>query len=82
MRDQKTRNRLTRLESAARFATEVDPDMEADAAGFVQSISELAIRIRLNPNFTESIAIGPMMPADYISAEAFTNAISRTARYA
>jgi hypothetical protein len=82
MRDQKTHSRLARLESAARIATEVDPDIEADAAAFEQRVSELATRMRLDPNFTESIAIGSKMPADYISAEAFTDAISRTARYA
>ncbi len=82
MRHHKTHNRLARLEGVARIATDVDPNIEADAAAFVQRVSELAIRIRLNPNFTESISIGAMMPAEHVSAEAFTAAIQRTVRYA
>jgi hypothetical protein len=78
----KIHNRLALLEGAAKIATEVDPNIESDAAAFVQRVSELAIRIRLNPNFTESISIGTMMPADYVSADAFTAAIRRTFRYA
>ncbi len=82
MRDHKTHNRLARLEGAARIATDVDPNIEADAAAFVQSISELAIRIRLNPNFIESIAAGPMTPTDCATAVAFTAAIQRTTCHA
>jgi bacterioferritin (cytochrome b1) len=82
MHDQKIHNRLVRLEGVARIATADDLKIEADAAAFMQRISELATRMRLNPNFTESIAVGPKVPADYISAEAFTHAISRTARHA
>jgi hypothetical protein len=82
MHDQKIHNRLARLEGAARVATEFDPNIGTNAAAFVQRVSELATRIRLDPNFTESIAIGPTMPADYFSADAFTAAIQQTVRHA